>query len=86
LLLGISSPPSSRPSADDRHHSGEGSTFLGFGLLQADRVFPPLVCAKVPDKILVAFRKDMFAKEGVAIIGPAGNGAFLKRVKMLISR
>jgi hypothetical protein len=58
---------------------------LGFGLLQADRVFPPLIYAKVLDKILVAFCKDMFAEEGEAIIGPAGNGAFLKRVKMLIS-
>jgi hypothetical protein len=39
-------------------------------------VFPPLVYAKVLDKILVAFRKDMFAEEGVAIIGPAGNRVF----------
>jgi hypothetical protein len=49
--------------------------------LQADRVFPLLVYGEVLDNILVAFRKDMFAKEGVAIIGPAGNGAFLKRLK-----
>jgi hypothetical protein len=86
LLLSISSQPSSRPSADDRHHSGEGSTFLGFGLLQADRVFPLPVYGEVLDNILVAFRKDKFAEEGVAIIGPAGNWAFLKRAKMLILR
>jgi hypothetical protein len=74
------------PSLIQTFSPGEGATWNPIISLRADRVFPPLVYAKVPDKNLLVLGKDFSKKEVAPIFGLAGQGVFLKRAKMLISR